>query len=99
MSNNSRSLLFHVTPIVMGDVRVMMTISNNPHHHDIKVGVSGFQETQHTSLLLDLTHHNRYTQHHLSVQNATNNAVKISVTGDVVGPFLFKALKPSVSLS
>lgn len=80
-----------------GDVRVMMTISNKPHHHDIKVRVPGYQETQHTSLLLDLTHHNRYTQHHLLVKNATNNVVKISVTGDVVGPFLLEDLKPSVS--
>ena len=82
-----------------GDVRVMMTISNIPHHHDIKVGVPGYQEKEHTSLLLDLTHHNRYMQHHLSVRNTTNNVVKVSVTGDVVGPYLLQDLKPSVSLT
>ena len=85
-----------LVPLVSGDVEFMITVSEISYHHEFHVDLPGHYETQHTSLLLDLTHHNSYTQHHLVVKNATNNMVKLSVTGGIVGPMLVEEMKTSV---
>ena len=91
-----RSLIFHITPLVQGSIKLMMTVSEKPQHHDLLVTAPGYLESEHTSLLLDLTQHNTYSQHHLFIQNVTNNLVKLSLTGDTLGPLLLNEVKTSV---
>ena len=95
-AKQKRNFPLSIKPIVTGTVQLMMLINDQPHHHDVEVNVPGYHQSHHTSLTLDLTHHNRYSQHHLLVNNRTNNRVRISVTGDIVGPLLLDELKPTV---
>ena len=91
-----RSLIFHISPIVQGSIKILLTISEKLHHHDLIVTAPGYTESEHTSLLLDLTQHNTYSQYHLFIQNVTNNLVKLSLTGDTLGPLLLNEVKTSV---
>ena len=91
-----RSLIFHMSPLMQGSIKLMMTVSEKPQHHDLLVTAPGYLESEHTSLLLDLTQHNTYSQHHLFIQNVTNNLVKLSLTGDTLGPLLLNEVKTSV---
>ena len=92
----SRSLIFHISPKVQGSIKILLTISEKLHHHDLIVSAPGYMESEHTSLLLDLTQHNTYSQYHLFIQNVTNNLVKLSLTGDTLGPLLLNEVKTSV---
>ena len=91
-----RSVIFHLSPLVQGSIKLMMTVSEKPLHHDLIVTAPGYLESEHTSLLLDLSQHNTYSQHHLFIRNVTNNLVKLSLTGDTLGPLLLNEVKTTV---
>ena len=79
-----------------GEVRLVMTVSGLRHVHSLQASGPGYPQTEHTSLMLDLSHHNSWTQHHLNVNNITNNILTLSVTGDSLGPLLLN-LRPAVT--
>ena len=91
-----RSTIIHISPIVQGPMQIMMRVSEKLQHHNLLVSAPGYLESEHTSLLLDLTHHNTYSQHHLFIKNVTNNLVKLSLTGDTLGPLLPDEVENSV---
>ena len=82
-----------------GEVRLVVTVGGVRHQHLLLAVSPGNTVTQHTSLLVDLTHHNTWTQHHLAINNNTlNTIVTLSVTGDILGPLILQHIKPAVRI-
>ena len=96
-AHQRRSFHMSVKPIVRGDVRIIVMVDDIVHHLDVYVHVPGYSQSQHTSLMLDHSHHNRYSKHYIRVSNRTNNRVRLTVSGDTLGPLLFDEIPPSVS--
>ena len=96
-AGEGRSVVVWVRLLAAGEVRLVMTVEGGRQVHLLQVAGPGYPQSDHTSLLLDLTHHNTWTQHHLSLTNTTSNLLTLSVTGDTLGPLVMDHLQPSVT--
>ena len=80
-----------------GEVVLLLTVAGVRHLHTFLSRGPGVPQCDHTSIMMDLTHHNTWTQHHLNINNNSNNILTLSVTGDTLGPLVLDQLKPAVS--
>ena len=94
-----RSLVVWLEVRSQGEVPLLLTVGGQSHRHLLQAVRPGNTRTEHTSLLVDLTHHNTWAQHHLAINNhSLNTIITLSVTGDILGPLILEHIKPPVSL-
>ena len=93
-----RSLVVWLEVRSQGEVSLVLTVGGVRHQHLLQALSPGNTRTEHTSLLVDLTHHNTWAQHHLAINNnSLDNIITLSVTGDILGPLILQHIKPPVS--
>ena len=92
------SLVIWVEVRSQGEVRLLVTVGGESHQHLLQVVSPANTETEHTSLLVDLTHHNTWTQHHLAINNQSDHTtITLSLSGDILGPLILQHLESPVS--
>ena len=93
-----RSVVVWVEVRSQGEVSLLLTVGGERHRHLLQVSSPAHTLTEHTSLLVDLTHHNTWTQHHLAINNNSHHSViTLSLAGDILGPLILQQLEQPVS--
>ena len=93
-----RSVVVWVEVRSQGEVSLLLTVGGERHQHLLQVSSPAHTLTEHTSLLVDLTHHNTWTQHHLAINNNSHHSViTLSLAGDILGPLILQQLEQPVS--